>query len=150
MPVLPRARLLPGAGAAVLCLAVAWIHVQDQGGFPGDKTPAYVGIGYYLLELAGIAAAALLLHPRARASRGSWLLAAGVALGPLLGYVLSRGPGLPGYSDDRGNWTEPLGLISLAVEGLLLVLAVLALLTGRAAAPERRRGAGEPEAVARV
>jgi hypothetical protein len=53
--------------------------------------------------------------------------ATGVAVGPLLGYVLSRGPGLPGYDDDRGNWTEPLGLVSLGVEVLLLALAALRL-----------------------
>jgi hypothetical protein len=36
------------AGAA-LALAVAGIHIADQGGFPGSKTPDYVGVGYYLL-----------------------------------------------------------------------------------------------------
>ncbi|WP_258053225.1 hypothetical protein [Streptomyces sp. Ru72] len=47
-----------------------------------------------------------------------------MAVGPLLGYILSRGPGLPDYGDDIGNWTEPLGLLSLAVEGALLLLSV--------------------------
>ncbi|WP_063770073.1 hypothetical protein [Streptacidiphilus melanogenes] len=116
------------AWAAVLCLAVAWIHVQDQGGFPGSKTPDYVGVGYYLLEAAGILSAVVLASRSDLGERALvWLTAAGVALGPLLGYVLSRGPGLPGYDDDRGNWTEPLGLVSIAVEVLLLVLASLRL-----------------------
>ncbi|MFB7663543.1 hypothetical protein ACFC1R_06265 [Kitasatospora sp. NPDC056138] len=131
--------------AAALCLAVSWIHVQDQGGFPGDKTPGYMATGYYLLEAAGVLCAALLLTgvARRRQSALTWLLAAAVALGPLLGYLLSRGPGLPGYDDDRGNWTEPLGLISLAVEGVLLVLALVGLrTTARTAAPGRRRRHG--------
>jgi hypothetical protein len=111
--------------AVLLCLAVAWIHVQDQGGFPGGKTPHYVGVGYYLLEAAGVLCAALLLVARrGSAGRAGWLLTAGVALGPLLGYVLSRGPGLPGYSDDKGHWAEPLGVASLVVEGVLLALAL--------------------------
>jgi len=110
---------------AALCLAVALVHVKDQGGFPGDKAPRYVGIGYYVLELGAVLAVALLLS---RARRGGWLLAIGVALGPLVGYVLSRGPGLPLYSDDRGNWSETIGVISLVVEGVLLVLAVVATL----------------------
>ncbi len=76
-------------------------------------------------------AAVLLLAGRVRAG---WLLAAGVAAGPLLGYVLSRGPGLPHYRDDVGNWTEPLGLVSLAVEGALFLLAVPLLVRG----PRRR------------
>ena len=37
--------------------------------------------------------------------------------------MLSHGPGLPNYTDDKGNWTETLGLVSLIVEGALLVLA---------------------------
>lgn len=106
--------------AAVLALAVTVIHVEDQGGLTALKDPAYVGYGYWLLEIAGVLCAVLLLARRAP----GWLLAAGVAAGPLLGYVLSRGPGLPGYTDDKGNWTEPIGIISLVVEGLLLLLAL--------------------------
>jgi hypothetical protein len=117
---------------AVLCLAVAWIHVQDQGGFPGSKTPQYVGIGYYLLEATGLLCAlALVSVGRRTLSRLPWLLAAGLALGPMAGYLLSRGPGLPGYTDDKGNWTEPLGLLSLAVEGVLLATAVTVLVLSR-------------------
>jgi hypothetical protein len=114
---------------ALLCLAVAYIHVKDQGGIPGDKSPGYVAIGYYLLEVAGVLAAVLLLATRKNPqARMSWLLAAGVAFGPFLGYVLSRGPGLPGYTDDKGNWTETLGVVSLVIEGVLLVLALVALM----------------------
>jgi hypothetical protein len=88
---------------------------------PGSKTPTYVGIGYYILEIVGVLTAIWLL---ARPLRAAWFVTIGVAAGPLLGYVLSRGPGLPDYADDKGNWTEPLGLISLVVEGVLLVLSV--------------------------
>lgn len=113
------------AWIAVLCLAVAWIHVQDQGGFPGDKTPGYVGVGYYMLEAVGVACALVITADVRLGSRPVTLVTAmGVALGPLLGYVLSRGPGLPGYTDDKGNWTEPLGLASLFVEVALCCLAV--------------------------
>jgi len=110
------------------CLGVAAIHVIDQGGVPGSKDPGYVQILYYLLEVAGVVAAALLLTHYVR--RG-WALALGVAAGPIVGYVLSRGPGLPNYSDDIGNWAEPLGVISLIVEGILLILAAAILSTSR-------------------
>jgi hypothetical protein len=109
------------------CLAVAAIHVIDQGGLPGTKDPQYVQIMYYALEAAGVVAAALLLT---RQARSGWLLALGVAAGPIVGYVLSRGPGLPNYTDDVGNWTEPLGVVSLVVEGVLFILAAVALLAG--------------------
>lgn len=120
--------------AALLCLAVAWIHVQDQGGIPGSRTPRYVGIGYYLLEAAAILCVLLLMAARRRTLlRAGWLLSLGVGIGPVAGYLLSRGPGLPDYGDDRGNWLEPLGLASLAVEGMLIVLATAAIVAGRAA-----------------
>jgi hypothetical protein len=121
-----RGRLLLRVLGVLGCLAVAAIHVLDQGGLPGAKDPQYVLTLYYALEAAGVAAAALLLTLLARLG---WLLTLGVALGPILGYVLSRGPGLPNYTDDIGNWTEPLGVISLVVEGVLLILAAAALLT---------------------
>ncbi len=118
----PLASRLAGA---VLALAVAVVHVVDQGGFPGDKAPRYVGVGYYLLEAAAVVVALGLLFAGARRATGAWVLAIGVALGPLIGFVLSRGPGMPSYTDDRGNWTEPIGVLSLVVEGLLLVLATV-------------------------
>jgi len=131
------ASLLPARlAAAGLCIAVALIHIKDQGGFPGNKQPTYVGIGYYLLELAAIAAAFLLVS---KVSRKGWWLAIAVALGPLVGYVLSRGPGLPLYMDDRGNWTETIGLVSLVVEGVLLLLSLAA---ARRAASLDRAGNG--------
>ena len=43
-------------------------------------------------------------------------------LGALVGFVFSRTVGLPGGADDIGNWTEPLGLASLFVEGSLVAL----------------------------
>lgn len=108
---------------AALAIGVAYIHVKDQGGFPGDKTPSYVGVGYWILEGVALLTAVALLAGSRRHTLKAWVLTAGVALGPLLGYVLSRGPGLPGYTDDKGNWTEPLGLVSLLVEGLLFLIA---------------------------
>lgn len=108
------------AVGTVGCLAVTAIHIIDQGGVPGSKDPGYVQILYYILEAAGIVAAVLLL---ANFAKRGWLLALGVAAGPIIGYILSRGPGLPDYRDDIGNWAEPLGVISLVVEGMLLILA---------------------------
>ncbi len=116
------------ATAALLCLGVSVIHVLDQGGIPGSKDPAYVGAGYYLLEIVGVIAALLLIQS---GSVYGWLLSLGVAAGPVAGYILSRGPGLPDYSDDKGNWNEPLGVVSLIVEGFLFLLALIQILAAR-------------------
>ncbi|MET8536968.1 hypothetical protein ABZV67_35430 [Streptomyces sp. NPDC005065] len=117
----PEATWVTRWAGALLCLAVAAIHVVDQGGITATRDPYYIGVAYHVLEIAAVVAAVLLLIGLVRLG---WLLAALVSVGPLLGYILSRGPGLPNYSDDIGNWTEPLGLVSLAVEGALLLLSV--------------------------
>jgi len=116
----PTSDLAHRVAGAALAVAVAYIHVKDQGGIPGDKTPGYVGIGYWLLELTALLLAGALLA--GRRTREVWLLVFGIAAGPLVGFALSRGPGLPGYTDDKGNWTEPLGLVSIAVELSLLAV----------------------------
>jgi len=72
--------------------------------------------------------AAVVLLP-GKAYRTGWFLALGVALGPLLGYAWSRRPGMPGHVDDKGNWTETIGLLSLVVEGVLLLSALAAVLS---------------------
>lgn len=123
------ADLFARAGGAVLALLVSVIHIEDQGGLTALKDPAYVGQGYRLLELAGVVVALLLLIAPARARVAGWVLAVGVAVGPLVGYALSRGPGLPSYTDDRGNWTELIGLQAVVIEVLLLALAAAALVT---------------------
>ena len=125
---------------ALLCVQVAIIHIIDQGGIPGSKTPAYVGAGYWILEILGIVTAAGLITNRS--VRLSWFVAIGVGAGPMIGYILSRGPGLPGYTDDVGNWGEPLGVFSLVAEAILIMLAVAFFLRSvRQPAPEARMAA---------
>src|SRR4051812_42410295 len=65
---------------ALLCAAVAYIHVKDQGGITGTKDPAYMQVGYYLIEVIGVATAVMLLT--LRRSLTAWFLAMGVAAGP--------------------------------------------------------------------
>jgi 4-amino-4-deoxy-L-arabinose transferase-like glycosyltransferase len=131
---------------ALLCVQVAIIHVIDQGGIPGTKTPAYVGVGYWILEILGIVTAAALITNRS--PRSSWFVAIGVGVGPLIGYILSRGPGLPGYTDDVGNWGEPLGVFSLVAEAILIVLAVTFFLRSiRQPVPETQVSEPEPSSV---
>ena len=116
---------------ALLALAVAYTHFSDQGAaFPGTKEPGYVGVGYYLIEAVAVLAAILLLT---RSARTGWFLSLGVALGPIVGYALSRGPGLPNYVDDKGAWfNEAVAIEAFAAEVLLLVLAAFFVTRARA------------------
>jgi hypothetical protein len=110
--------------AAVLCLGIVYVHLLDQHFFAFAKSPGYVLGGYILVEIVGLITAVLLAT---RAGLEAWVLALGVAAGPFVGFVLSRGPGLPDYSDDKGNWSETLGIVSLILEAALFVVALRAL-----------------------
>lgn len=125
--------LVARLGGAALALAVAGIHITDQHGFPGSAEPGYKLVLFYVVEAVAVVTAALLLLPLApKLTTAAWTVAATVvSAGPLFGYLLSRGPGLPDYVDDRGNWTEPLGVASLVVEAALLALSVTAVVVIR-------------------
>ncbi len=114
-----RPSVLSSCAVGALAVGVALVHVIDQGGLIGDKAPSYIAIGYWLLEAAALVAAVAAV----RRARFSFPLAALVGAGPLTGFVLSRGPGLPSYVDDRGNWSEPLALAAVAIELALLAFA---------------------------
>jgi hypothetical protein len=53
-----------------------------------------------------------------------WLGAAGISLGALVGYFLSRSVGLPSLSDDIGDWGNLLGLAAVASETLVLICCI--------------------------
>jgi hypothetical protein len=125
----PGHRLVNAAGA-LLAVAVSVIHVSDQGGLTALKDPAYLGYGYWVLEVAGVVCAVLLLT---RAGSMRWLLALGIAAGPLIGITVSRSVGLPDATDDIGNWFEPLGMLAMAVEATLVALSVSVFARARAA-----------------
>ena len=108
--------------AALLALAIASVHVADQGGISALTSPDWIGWGYRTIEVGAVltALATLLARP-------AWLgWAAGVLLGagPFLAYVLSRSVGLPGERHDVGHWANWVGTASLVVEAALIVLSV--------------------------
>jgi hypothetical protein len=78
----------------------------------------------WLFLADGIAAVALavvlLVHDR----RWVWWASGLVAGVTIAAYVLSRTAGLPGLSDDIGNWTEPLSFPALVAEVAVVVIAI--------------------------
>ncbi len=106
-----------GAG---LALAIAVIHLQDQGGLLGDQSPMWLKYGYYMVEISSTISAALII----RGKTVGWLLGLASSIGPMTGHILSRTVGVPGDPGDVGNWGYLLGTVSLIVEGSFMVLAV--------------------------
>ncbi|HEU4792541.1 MAG TPA: hypothetical protein VFS96_02685 [Nitrolancea sp.] len=78
----------------------------------------YLGVAF-LLNVVGALVAAVGIY-RNRIGWG-WLLGLLVAAGAFVMYVVSRTIGLPGLTETE--WGEPIGILSLVVEGLFSVLA---------------------------
>jgi hypothetical protein len=114
---------------ALLALAIAAVHIADQGGLTAMASPAWIGWSYRLIEVGAVLTALALL-----AARPPWLgWAAGVLLGigPFMAYITSRTVGLPGDTQDIGNWGYWVGTVSLVVEAALVVLSIGMLLAWR-------------------
>jgi hypothetical protein len=124
------------ATVAVGLAGIGLIHLLDSIGKYSETR--YLFWMYVALIVGSLATAGGVLFSRARI----WFVAAGVlAASALVGFVLSRTTGLPNASDDIGNWTEPLGLASLFVEGAVLAVATAAyvVLPTRATATRKLR-----------
>jgi hypothetical protein len=110
-------------GTVVVGLAgIAVIHAVDSVGKWSEVR--YMFWMYMALCVGSLATAGAVLFTR---SRAALLAAGGLAASAFAGYVLSRTTGLPNATDDIGNWTEPLGLASLVVEGSVVAVALGAL-----------------------
>lgn len=109
----------PRGAVAVGLVAIAVVHLLD---LPG-KSPGYLAALYVVLIAACAGLATLVLVARSRAVPAA---AAGLALGVVVAYVLTRTTGLPGAVDDIGNWAEPLGVVAVATEVATAWFALLA------------------------
>jgi hypothetical protein len=109
------------ATAAVGLAGIGVIHVLDAVGKWSETR--YMFWMYMALVVASLVTAGAVLLAR---SRLPLLAAAALAASAATGYVLSRTTGLPNATGDIGNWTEPLGLASLFVEGSLVALVAAA------------------------
>ena len=111
---------LVGAGISLIVI-VGLIHLIDS---PGDLAEgSYQGL-LFLANFFGALAAAIGIY---RGNKWGWVLGSLIAGGAFAGYVISRTVGLPGLPVEA-EWLEPLGVLSLLVEGLYigLCLAILA------------------------
>ena len=125
-PALPADPAVRAAGAIGL-ITVGLIHVLEiQGQLMGA---VWLTVGFVLLAASAPVVGLWLL---ARPSSIAWQLSALVCLAAAGGYILTRSIAVPGDTGDRGNWLgDPLGPASLFVEGIVIILAVLVLISIR-------------------
>jgi hypothetical protein len=126
------------ACAATGLMTVGVIHVLEIHGQLSGA--AWLTAGFALLGVAAPVAGLWLL---ARPSPVAWQLSALVCLSAGLGYILTRSVPVPGDTGDAGNWLEPLGVVSLITEAIVITLAtlVLASIYGAPVRFSRKRGA---------
>jgi hypothetical protein len=100
-------------GGISLIALVALIHLIEAPENLGEAI--YLGL-LFLANFVGAVVAAGIYRDRS----WGWDLGALVAGGAFVGYVISRTFGLPGLPVEE--WLEPLGILSLLVEGLFIGL----------------------------
>ena len=109
------------AAVALGLAGIATVHVLD---LPGKwNETRYLGFAYI-----GVIVASLLLMEKVitRGSRNDLIASVILAASVIGGFVINRTVGMPGAMDDIGNWLEPLGLVSLLCEGLVVWQALSA------------------------
>jgi hypothetical protein len=107
---------------AIGLAGIAVIHAVDSVGKWTEVR--YMFWLYMALIAASVGVGGAVLFSRSRAAVAA---AAGLAAAVLAAYVVDRTVGMPNATGDIGNWTEPLGLASMVVEGLVVAVGLAAL-----------------------
>jgi hypothetical protein len=109
--------------AAIGCLVgIAVTHQLDL----SDKLEEapYLAAMFIALIVTSYALALVFALARVVPAR-VWRLCALVAIGPIVGYMISRSPiGLPQIEDHKGHWADPYGTASVVCEAMLLALSL--------------------------
>jgi hypothetical protein len=113
------ARVLVIAGLLVTAAAHVPVAVQHMVEVPylGWAMAAFV-------VLAAAVAGSVLVEDRPKIWAGALVL----NLAGLVVFVISRTAGLPGAGDDRGDWSNPLGVTCVAAELIVVVVTALVLM----------------------
>lgn len=106
---------------AAACAAVAaFAHVPVTGEHLQEAP--YIGILFIALEVTLLAVAVVLVLADTPLA---WTVAGFVPALAVVAYGISRSMALPQIGDDVGNWTEPLGVVSVGFEALLVLLVLV-------------------------
>jgi hypothetical protein len=106
----------PAAAAALVTVAahlpVTASHLREA---------PYIGWSFVALEVTlSVVALGLLLSDRTPV----WWAAGTIPALAVLAYAVTRTVPLPQMADDVGNWTQPLGLVALTAEALLIAITL--------------------------
>ena len=111
-------RVAVTAGAAVTAAA----HIPVIG--PHLAEAPYMGMLFIALTVAMLFIGELAINSRRRIT---YLAAALTAALAIVGYAATRTVAFPLLSDDVGNWVEPLGIVCVIAEAVVLISALAVL-----------------------
>lgn len=123
---------------APAALVAAAAHLPVIG--PHLEEAPYMGVLFIVLTVACVALAAVVL---VRDTMALYALAALTCALAIVGYIATRVVAFPLLADDVGNWFEPMGVLSVGSEAIVVLSAGLAFraVRGRAQEPDST-GAG--------
>ncbi len=109
------------AGAASVGL-VGLLHLIEAPEYYGEVK--YIGALFVLSAITAVVAVVGIMMN----NRYAWMLGAALAASNFVAYILSRTVGLPQFRENSwSQFSEPMGLLSLAVEAVAFVLCIRAL-----------------------
>lgn len=100
----------------MLIIVTGIVHFVEAPEYFDDA--AYMGALFVLNGIGSIAAA----YGIYKNQKWGWMLGLLIAGGSILGYIVSRTIGMPGVAVKE--WADAIGILSLAVEGLFVLLAL--------------------------
>jgi hypothetical protein len=113
--------------AAAVTAGVAHIPVTGE----HLEEALYMGVLFVLLTVACLTYAVAMVRTDAPVVYAAAAATCGAAI---VGYALTRLIAFPMLADDVGNWFEPLGVVSVVTESIVVVVSLAALRSGRGAA----------------
>ena len=116
-------------GLAIAGLAgIAIVHLVELPSTWHETKGLFVLFAILVVAATAVAVALLFLDGAL-----VWAAAALTALGPIVGYVVTRSASVFFDHDDVGNWLEPLVLVAVFIEAAVLGIALAMLLRSTAA-----------------
>jgi hypothetical protein len=101
---------------------IATVHVLQLPDAFGEV--GYLGALFVVLAALCLALAALMTRT---SDNWVWLVAGALPVLVIVGFLLSRTSGLPGFTSDVGEWDRPLALAALVFESLLICVSAAVL-----------------------
>lgn len=113
-------------GGVALLVAIGYVHLLDIS-HKIEEGVWYMAFLFVTLVVLCVACSVALIRADDSRVRFAWVAAAGLAIGTMFGYCVSRAIPLPGMGDHQGDWASTIGIAAWLFELGLIGLSGFAL-----------------------